>query len=37
MAESIKEPDQSIDPDDPPSYHLICPKCGFVLETHTEE
>jgi hypothetical protein len=36
LVESIKEPNQSIDPDDPPSYDLCCPKCGFVFETRPE-
>jgi hypothetical protein len=33
MVEPVKEPGQSIDPDDPPSYDLACPKCGVVFET----
>ena len=29
IVEPIRELDQSLDPDDPPTYNLICPKCGF--------
>jgi hypothetical protein len=31
--EPIDELDQSIDPDDSPSYNLLCPKCGFLFAT----
>jgi hypothetical protein len=34
LVEPIKEPNPSVDPDDPPSYDLLCPKCRFVFSTH---
>jgi hypothetical protein len=29
----MKELDPSIDPDDQPTYNLLCPKCGFMFGT----
>jgi len=37
MVEPIKVPHYSVDPDDPPSYDLLCPKCGYPIETRPEQ
>ena len=29
----VEELDLSFDPDDSPSYNLLCPKCGFLFGT----
>ena len=31
LVEPLEERDLSIDPDDAPSYNLLCPKCGFLV------
>ncbi len=36
LVEPIEELDLSIDPDDSPSYNLLCPKCGFMFGTQAE-
>lgn len=36
MVEPISEPDPSVDPDDPPIYAMLCPKCGFMFRTYSD-
>jgi hypothetical protein len=37
LIEPLSDPNPSESSDDPPSYDLLCAKCRFILETHTEE
>jgi len=37
LIEELTDPDPAVSSDDPPSCDLLCAKCRFILETHTEE